>query len=133
MILDVFQNDSTKQPNVIDNLQIVINGKEMKSGVDACKSGVCKMSVTSSLDEEGNIVTDVHLRVITKVETDLKTNDIPIIDGIRGIDNPSVRVPDGRRANPFRPPSYVYNIPQVNITISDKISRSTTANLALNY
>ncbi|XP_003488537.1 uncharacterized protein LOC100744686 [Bombus impatiens] len=105
------QDDSTKQPAVINNIQIIVNENGTKSGIDVCKNGICNISVSSRLNNEGNIVTDVHLTVITKLEADFKTNDIPIVDGVRGVAN-SYDL-GLRHLNRSRPSTYLYNTPQI--------------------
>lgn len=110
-----FQDDSTKQPTVINNIQIIVNENGTKSGIDVCKNGICNISVSSRLNNEGNIVTDVHLTVITKLEADLKTNDIPIVDGVRGVANTYDL--GLRHLNRSRPSTYLYNTPQVTLII----------------
>lgn len=110
-----FQDDSTKQPTVINNIQIIVNENGTKSGIDVCKNGICNISVSSRLNNEGNIVTDVHLTVITKLEADFKTNDIPIVDGVRGVANTYDL--GLRHVNRSRPSTYLYNTPQVTLII----------------
>ncbi|XP_033307230.1 uncharacterized protein LOC117209369 [Bombus bifarius] len=105
------QDDSTKQPAVINNIQIIVNENGTKSGIDVCKNGICNISVSSRLNNEGNIVTDVHLIVITKLEADFKTNDIPIVDGVRGVANTYDL--GLRHLNRSRPSTYLYNTPQI--------------------
>ncbi|XP_043591507.1 uncharacterized protein LOC122571608 [Bombus pyrosoma] len=105
------QDDSTKQPTVINNIQIIVSENGTKSGIDVCKNGICNISVSSRLNNEGNIVTDVHLTVITKLEADFKTNDIPIVDGVRGVANTYDL--GLRHLNRSRPSTYLYNTPQI--------------------
>ncbi|XP_050477262.1 uncharacterized protein LOC126867120 isoform X2 [Bombus huntii] len=105
------QDDPTRQPAVINNIQIIVNENGTKSGIDVCKNGICNISVSSRLNNEGNIVTDVHLTVITKLETDFKTNDIPIVDGVRGVANTYDL--GLRHLNRSRPSTYLYNTPQI--------------------
>ncbi|XP_068968452.1 uncharacterized protein [Bombus flavifrons] len=105
------QDDSTKQPTVINNIQIIVNENGTKSGIDVCKNGICNISVSSRLNNEGNIVTDVHLTVTTKLEADFKTNDIPIVDGVRGVANTYDL--GLRHLNRSRPSTYLYNTPQI--------------------
>ncbi|XP_053979042.1 uncharacterized protein LOC128876591 [Hylaeus volcanicus] len=110
---DFIRDDSTKRPDVLDNIQIVVNGKAVGSNVDECRSGVCKVSVSSNRDKDGNIVTDVHLRIITKVEPDPKINDIPVIDGIHGVHSPHFHS-GFRPSNSFHSPTHGYdNVPQI--------------------
>ncbi|XP_033351542.1 uncharacterized protein LOC117234447 [Bombus vosnesenskii] len=105
------QDDPTRQPAVINNIQIIVNENGTKSGIDVCKNGICNISVSSRLNDEGNIATDVHLTVITKLETDFKTNDIPIVDGVRGVANTYDL--GLRHLNRSRPSTYLYNTPQI--------------------
>ncbi|XP_033193224.2 uncharacterized protein LOC117158447 [Bombus vancouverensis nearcticus] len=105
------QDDPTRQPAVINNIQIIVNENGTKSGIDVCKNGICNISVSSRLNNEGNIVTDVHLIVITKLEADFKTNDIPIVDGVRGVANTYDL--GLRHLNRSRPSTYLYNTPQI--------------------
>nr|XP_033193224.1 uncharacterized protein LOC117158447 [Bombus vancouverensis nearcticus] len=105
------QDDPTRQPAVINNIQIIVNENGTKSGIDVCKNGICNISVSSRLNNEGSIVTDVHLTVITKLEADFKTNDIPIVDGVRGVANTYDL--GLRHLNRSRPSTYLYNTPQI--------------------
>ncbi|XP_043259753.1 uncharacterized protein LOC122401594 [Colletes gigas] len=115
---DLVQDDPTKQPDITDNIEIVINGRSMKPNTNACKSGVCKISVSTDRDEDGNIVTDVHLKVISKTERPT-INDIPVIDGVRGVEDRDLRLPDFRRESSFRPTTHSYNIPQIQTRYRD--------------
>ncbi|KOX67455.1 hypothetical protein WN51_09627 [Melipona quadrifasciata] len=84
---DFIKDDSLEQPIVINNIQITMNGNGTKSSMDVCKNGICNVSVSSKLNKEGDIITNIHLTITTKLKTDFKKNDIPIVDGIRGIEN----------------------------------------------
>ncbi|XP_011145606.2 uncharacterized protein LOC105186826 [Harpegnathos saltator] len=76
---------SSSQPKVINNIQIVVNGNGSLPSVNSCKRGICNVSVSSKPDGKGNIVTEVHLSIITKAKPDvLEVNDVPVIDGFRG-------------------------------------------------
>ncbi|OAD56251.1 hypothetical protein WN48_03569 [Eufriesea mexicana] len=97
-------DDTTKQPIVINNIQIIVSENRTKSGIDTCKNGICNVSVSSKLNGEGDIVTDVHFNVITKLETNFETHDIPIVDGIRGVKN---------TYDHSRSLAYLYGIPQI--------------------
>ncbi|CAD1479831.1 unnamed protein product [Heterotrigona itama] len=109
---DSMEDDSLKQPIVINNIQITVSGNGTMSSTDVCKNGICNVSVSSRLNNEGNIVTNVHLTITTKLETDFKTNDIPIVDGVRGIENTYNRYYN--HLNHSRPLLYLYkNIPQI--------------------
>ena len=101
-----------EQPIVINNIQITVNENGTKSSMDVCKNGICNVSVSSRLNNEGDIITNVHLTIKTKLKTDFKKNDIPIVDGIRGIGNTYNRYYN--HLNRSRPLLYLYkNIPQV--------------------
>lgn len=109
------QEDSTKQPTVINNIRIIVdkNGTQ-ESGVDACKNGVCSVSVSSKRDEDGNIVTDVHLNLLTKLRALIDATDIPIVNGTRGLEDAYKNLFDVRRLNRSQPSLYLReNIPQV--------------------
>ncbi|XP_066600868.1 uncharacterized protein [Prorops nasuta] len=81
----------SRVPNVINNIQIIVNGNETDSETESrinrnnmvCKNSVCNISVVSKPDGIGNIVTDVRLSIITRIKT-LDVEEIPIIDGVRG-------------------------------------------------
>ncbi|XP_043515948.1 uncharacterized protein LOC122531805 [Frieseomelitta varia] len=105
---DFIGDDSLEQPVVINNIQITVNGNGTKSTVDVCKNGICNVSVSSRLNDEGDIITNVRLTIATKLKTDFKKNDIPIVDGIRGIENTY------NHLNRSRPLLYLYKtIPQI--------------------
>ncbi|KAK1132057.1 hypothetical protein K0M31_016195 [Melipona bicolor] len=109
---DFIKDDSLEQPIVINNIQITMNGNGTKSSMDVCKNGICNVSVSSKLNKEGDIITNVHLTITTKLKTDFKKNDIPIVDGIRGIENTYNRYYN--HLNRSRPLLYLYkNIPQI--------------------
>lgn len=94
---------------IINNVQIIIDGKEIKPRLDGCENSVCKVSMSSTRDDEGNVITDVHLRIITKPEIDSKVNEIPVVDGIRGVEGPH-----DHPVVSSRPTTYLRNdIPQV--------------------
>ncbi|EFN69134.1 hypothetical protein EAG_14392 [Camponotus floridanus] len=80
------QDDSTKQPKIINNIQIVINSNDSLPNENSCKdSGICDVSVSSKPDGKGNIVTEVHLSIITNAKPNAKIDDIPVIDSFQGI------------------------------------------------
>ncbi|KZC05235.1 hypothetical protein WN55_08842, partial [Dufourea novaeangliae] len=113
-------DDSTKLSNVIDNIQIIINGQEIKPSVDGCQNGFCKVSVSSTCDDEGNIITDVHLRMVTKAETDLQINDIPVVDGLRGVETSRDQPVDHHHRIPSSPSTYLRNnFPQIQTRFRD--------------
>ncbi|EZA61282.1 hypothetical protein DMN91_012922 [Ooceraea biroi] len=81
-------HDATvKQPKIINNIHIVVNGNDsVPSATKSCKRSVCNVSVSSESDENGNIVTEVHLSIVTSAESDNKIDDdVPVIDGLRGL------------------------------------------------
>ncbi|KAI4477156.1 hypothetical protein M0804_012977 [Polistes exclamans] len=87
---------------VINNVRIFVNGNETgkRSNVDSCENGVCDVSVSSRTDEVGNIVTDVHITIITvNTKPNIEVNEIPVIDGFRGIEEKSSPV-----SSPMPPP-----------------------------
>ncbi|XP_017886577.2 uncharacterized protein LOC108628878 [Ceratina calcarata] len=96
--------DSSRQPTVINNIQITMNDNETQSDVDKCKNGICNVSVSSERDDEGNIITDVHLKFITKL-INSKTDDIPIVDGVRGVE----KIVNLHHSRPIE----LHNIPQI--------------------
>ncbi|XP_036146071.1 uncharacterized protein LOC105836564 isoform X2 [Monomorium pharaonis] len=77
------QDDSEKQPKIINNIKIVVNSNDSIPSENSCEHGICNVSVSSKSDEEGNIVTEVHLSIITKAKP--KIDDVPVINGFRGI------------------------------------------------
>ncbi|XP_078032736.1 uncharacterized protein LOC144467695 [Augochlora pura] len=110
------KKDNSKQLlDIINNIQIIINGKEIKPSLEGCQNSVCKVSMSSNQDGDGNVITDLHLRIITKSETDPKVNEIPVVDGVRGVedshDHPVVA---------SRPATYLRNnIPQIQTRFQD--------------
>ncbi|XP_043495768.1 uncharacterized protein LOC122519976 [Polistes fuscatus] len=85
---------------VINNVRIFVNGNETgkRSNVDSCENGVCDVSVSSRTDEVGNIVTDVHITIITvNTKPKIEVNEIPVIDGFRGIEE---------KTSPVSPPVF---------------------------
>ncbi|XP_076277369.1 uncharacterized protein LOC143207592 [Lasioglossum baleicum] len=112
---DVARGDRSKMSEIINNVQIIIDGKEIKPRLDGCENSVCKVSMSSTRDDEGNVITDVHLRIITKPEMDSKVNEIPVVDGVRGV--------EGSHDHPVvssRPTTYLRNdIPQIQTRFQD--------------
>lgn len=51
---------------------------------DSCERDICNVFVSSKSDEEGNIVTEVHLSIITKAKPNAKI-DVPVINGFQGV------------------------------------------------
>ncbi|CAL7943781.1 unnamed protein product [Xylocopa violacea] len=109
------QDDLIKQPTVINNIRITVNKNgTQESDVDACQNGVCNVSVSSKRDEDGNIVTDVHLNLLTKLKTTIETADIPIVNGIRGLEDAYKNLFDVQHLNRSQPSLYLHNnIPQI--------------------
>ncbi|KAK2578893.1 hypothetical protein KPH14_009758 [Odynerus spinipes] len=79
---------SINGPNIVNNVRIFVNGNETGKGsnVTSCENGVCDVSVSSKTDEEGNIVTDVHVTIITNPKPSIEVVEIPVIDGFRGVE-----------------------------------------------
>ncbi|XP_076662527.1 uncharacterized protein LOC143365839 [Halictus rubicundus] len=112
---DVARRDRSRLSDIINHVQIMINGKEIKPSLDGCENSVCKVSMSSTRDDEGNVITDVHLRIITRPEIDSKVNEIPVVDGVRGVedshDQPVIS---------SRPTTYLRNdIPQIQTRFQD--------------
>lgn len=109
------QDNSTKRPQIINNIQIVINSNDSLSNRSSCKdSGICDVSVSSKPDGKGNIVTEVHLSITTNTKPDAKVDDVPVIDSFRGISEDHEEKPIFHPIN-LPNPSYSRreNIPQV--------------------
>ncbi|XP_050455685.1 uncharacterized protein LOC126853717 isoform X2 [Cataglyphis hispanica] len=115
------QDNSTKRPQIINNIQIVINSNDSlphkNSCKDSCEDSVCDVTVSSKPDGKGNIITEVHLSIITntKPKEDAKIDDIPVIESFRGIrvDNEEKPI-----SHPISSPNPLYsrreNIPQIH-------------------
>jgi len=72
------------------------------------------VSVSSKPDEKGNIVTEVYLRIITSAKSDIKIDDVPVIDGLRGLDgNEQAVIYSINTPNPKDSHLHRENIPQV--------------------
>ena len=105
---------------MIKNIYIILHGtgSEASSGsrkVD-CKEGVCETTLTMETDEDGNVISSVHLTIITNMEN-VKVDDIPVIDGVRGSgfgndDHTPTFAFNNGRASPH-PPFLGNDIPQV--------------------
>ncbi|XP_076246495.1 uncharacterized protein LOC143186673 [Calliopsis andreniformis] len=111
-----FVQDTTgKESNTCGDIKIVLNRNDTKPGVAICENGACEVSVSSHRDEDGNIVTDVHLKITRKVEDDPKINDIPVVDGVRGLEDTYDQPSNFQPVNPLRSPTYFRNnnIPQI--------------------
>ncbi|KAI4494157.1 hypothetical protein M0802_009191 [Mischocyttarus mexicanus] len=108
---------------VVNNVRIFVNGNETgkRSNVASCENGVCDVSVSSRTDEEGNIVTDVHITVITvNTKPNIEVNEIPVIDGFRGIEEKtSPMLPPVFHPNDYVKPTFTHlprnDIPQVQV------------------
>ncbi|XP_015601010.1 uncharacterized protein LOC107270477 [Cephus cinctus] len=112
---------SMGKPTVVNNIHIIVNGNETGSGENACKNGVCNVRVTTNPDADGNLVTDVHLSVVTKIKKNTKIDDVPVIDGIRNPGNYE-QVPAFHffeQPLPLHPHYFDNNIPQVPIHRQD--------------
>jgi hypothetical protein len=93
-----------------------VNGNDSTPSENSCEYGVCNVSVSSKPDEKGNIVTEVYLSIITSTKSDVKIDDIPVIDGLRGLggnhDEQAVIYPINT-PNPIYSHLHRENIPQV--------------------
>ncbi|XP_024879213.1 uncharacterized protein LOC112459380 [Temnothorax curvispinosus] len=78
-------DDSAKQQKIINNIEVVVNSNDSIPNGDSCEHGICNVSVSSKSDENGNIITEVHLSIITKAKPNIKIDDVPVINGFRGI------------------------------------------------
>lgn len=88
--LQGFYGASDVRPTIINNIHVTINANDSSPGVNGCKNGLCDVTVTSKPDSEGNVITNVHLSVVTKLKKSpqLEISDVPVIEGIAGIGNP---------------------------------------------
>lgn len=108
--------DSAKQTKIINNIQVVVNSNDSIANGDSCEHGICNVSVSSKPDEKGNIITEVHLSIITKPKPNVKIDDVPIINGFRGVSEDYNRQPIFHSINSLRSiHTHLYrnNIPQV--------------------
>lgn len=96
-----------------------MNGNETGMNETSCKNGVCNVSVSSSLNDAGNIVTNVHLSILTKLGKDSQANDVPIFDGVRGVESSYNPLPDFNLLNYPAMPRFHNNIPQIQIRNPD--------------
>ncbi|XP_032662638.1 uncharacterized protein LOC116840252 [Odontomachus brunneus] len=87
------RDDSSSQPKVINNIQIVVNGNDSLPSVNSCKHSICDVSVSSKPDGKGNIVTEVRLSIVTRAKSNVQVNDVPVIDGFRGASKESREQP----------------------------------------
>jgi hypothetical protein len=69
------------------------------------------VSVSSKPDGKGNIVTEVHLSIITNAKPNAKIDDIPVIDSFRGISEEQSTFHPISAPNPLH--SRRDNIPQI--------------------
>ncbi|XP_048505034.1 uncharacterized protein LOC105685995 [Athalia rosae] len=80
-----FYGESDAKPTIINNIHVTINANESSAaGVNGCKNGVCDVRVSSKPDAEGNVITNVHLSVVTKLKKPPIVADVPIIEGTVG-------------------------------------------------
>ncbi|XP_015111717.1 uncharacterized protein LOC107037600 [Diachasma alloeum] len=83
------------------------NTSPAKRPAKSCQNGLCDFSTSTVRDSEGNLITTIKFSIITKTR-DIKVEDIPVIDGVRGI------YPE--RAPPLNFPDrsdFSRNIPQI--------------------
>ncbi|XP_018401322.1 PREDICTED: uncharacterized protein LOC108778601 [Cyphomyrmex costatus] len=74
------------------------------------------MSISSKSDEKGNIVTEVHLSIMTKAKPNVKIEDIPVINGFRGVSEDYNKQPSFHSINSPRSVEArlnLNNIPQI--------------------
>ncbi|XP_034934744.1 uncharacterized protein [Chelonus insularis] len=72
---------------VINNIQLVLDNNEsniIPINQRNCQNNICAASATTTKDQQGNLVTTVNLKIITKMK-DIKVHDVPVIDGVRGL------------------------------------------------
>ncbi|KYQ55597.1 hypothetical protein ALC60_05519 [Trachymyrmex zeteki] len=111
-----WHEDSAKQPKIINNIQVVVNSNDSILNENSCKYGICNVSISSKSDEKGNIVTEVHFSIITKEKPNVKFDDIPVINGFRGVSKDYDKRPIFHSINSPRSIDahlYFNNIPQV--------------------
>ncbi|XP_012061568.1 PREDICTED: uncharacterized protein LOC105624826 [Atta cephalotes] len=107
--------NSAKQPKIINNIQVVVNNNDSIPNENSCKYSICNVSISSKSDEKGNIVTEVYFSIITKAKPNIKIDDVPVINGFRGI-NEDYEQPIFHSINSPRSIDahlYFNNIPQV--------------------
>lgn len=78
-----------------------------------CENDLCDFSTETVKDADGNLITTIKFSIITKLKN-IKVEDIPVIDGIRGI------YPE--RIPPLNSPGR-QNFPQVIIPNKKRIER----------
>ncbi|KYN19616.1 hypothetical protein ALC57_08092 [Trachymyrmex cornetzi] len=108
--------NSAKQPKIINNIQVVVNSNDSMPNENSCKNSICNVSISSKLDEKGNIVTEVYFSIITKAKPNVKIDDVPVINGFRGISEDYDKQPIFHSINSPRSIDghlYFNNIPQV--------------------
>ncbi|XP_011639845.1 uncharacterized protein LOC105428934 [Pogonomyrmex barbatus] len=111
-------DDSAKQPKIINNIQVVVNNDSIPNE-NSCEHGICNVTVSSKQDEKGNIVTEVHLSIITRAKLN-KIDDVPVITGFRGVNEDHAKQPIFHSINsPRLMHTHLHrdNIPQVRIVI----------------
>ncbi|XP_011882224.1 PREDICTED: uncharacterized protein LOC105569957 [Vollenhovia emeryi] len=113
----LYHNDLAKQPKIINNIQVVVNGNDSIPNGDTCEHGICNVSVSSKPDEKGNIITEVHLSIITRAKPKVKVDDVPIINGFRGVNEDYDKRPSLHSISSPRSMHYTHlqrdNIPQI--------------------
>jgi len=108
--------NSAKQPKIINNIQVVVNSNDSMLNENSCEHDICNVSVSSKPDEKGNIITEVHLSIITKVKPNVKIDDVPVINGFRGVSEDHDKQPT---FHPISSPRSIHthlhrdNIPQI--------------------
>ncbi|XP_046479402.1 uncharacterized protein [Neodiprion pinetum] len=84
-----YGTESGVRPTIINNIHVTINANDSGPGVNGCKNGVCDVRVSSKPDAEGNVITNVHLSVVTKLnKTPVQVTDVPVIEGTAGLPSP---------------------------------------------
>ncbi|KAK0179065.1 hypothetical protein PV327_007890 [Microctonus hyperodae] len=83
-----FESRYNQSPlTIINNIRIFVNGNESlitSENNNRCEKGLCDVVISTIKDKNRNIVTTLQLNIITQIN-DIKINDIPIIDGVRGV------------------------------------------------
>ncbi|XP_011305486.1 uncharacterized protein [Fopius arisanus] len=139
--LDKSRSSYDSTPNEIPSTCIHLDDSPVKKSLENCQNGLCDVSSSSRRDSEGNIITTITFSIITKTR-DIRVEDIPVIDGFRGIHpdtTPSVNfqnIPDFSRYGPqshkqvpgnfvpsFGPPKNHFVRPQTNPYYSNGFAR----------
>jgi len=91
-----------------------VNSNDSITNENSCEHGICNVSVSSKLDEKGNIVTEVHLSIITKAKPNVKIDDVPVINGFQGVNEDYDKQPIFHSiSSPRSMHLHTHNIPQV--------------------